>query len=140
RDATSVCDIRILDPAVGSGAFLLEALAQLDVRRAACRPDEGALARRRAIMRDNLFGVDVDPMAVRLAELRLWLALVSEDDAPWHEVLPLPNLDQNLRQGDSLLSPLDVAGAQLPGSGQRLRAVSERRVQYFASTGREKAE
>jgi hypothetical protein len=140
HDADAIRSVRILDPAVGSGAFLLEALAQLDARRAAVCPEERPLERRRAIVRDNLFGVDTDPMAVRLAELRLWLALVADDDASWQEVLPLPNLDQNLRQGDSLLSPLDIAGAaQLPGTGQRFRAVAERRAQYFAATGREKA-
>ena len=132
--------IRILDPAVGSGAFLLESLAQLDVRRAAATPDEPALDRRRAIVRDCLFGVDQDPMAVRLAELRLWLALVADDEAGWQDVLPLPNLDQNLRQGDSLLSPLDAAGVgSAPGAAVRIRAVAERRVEYFAATGRQKA-
>lgn len=140
QPAGAVRDIRLLDPAVGSGAFLLEALAQLDERRAAVDPNERPLERRRAIVRDCLFGVDQDPMAVRLAELRLWLALVADDDASWPDILPLPNLDQNLRQGDSLLSPLDAAGAeQFPSAGQRFRAVAEQRVKYFAATGREKA-
>ncbi len=131
--------IRILDPAVGSGAFLLEALAQLEQRRAALLPEERPVERRRSIVRDCLFGVDQDPMAVRLAELRLWLALVADDDSAGNLLQPLPNLDQNLRQGDSLLSPLDLAGAARFPSGQHLRAVAERRAQYFAATGREKA-
>lgn len=139
-DAAALRRLKILDPAVGSGAFLLEALAQLQVLRAQRIPGESALDRRRAIVRDNLFGVDQDPMAVRLAELRLWLALVADDDAPFEGVLPLPNLDQNLRQGDSLLSPLDVAaGVYVPGAASRLKAVAERRVEYFAATGRQKA-
>ena len=131
--------IRILDPAVGSGAFLLEALAQLEQRRAQLLPDERPLERRRAIVRDCLYGVDQDPMAVRLAELRLWLALVADDESPGEMLQPLPNLDQNLRQGDSLLSPLDLAGAARFPGGQHLRAVAERRARYFAATGREKA-
>jgi len=140
RDATAVRTLRVLDPAVGSGAFLLEALAQLDARRSTLDPGEPPRQRRRAIVRDNLFGVDQDPMAVRLAELRLWLALVTDDDAPWQDIAPLPNLDLNLRQGDSLLSPLDAAGgAHVPGSAARLRAVAERKAQYFAASGRDKA-
>jgi len=132
--------IRILDPAVGSGAFLLEALTQLERLRAERCPDETPALRRRAIVRDNLFGVDLDPMAVRLAELRLWLALVVGDDADWEHVAPLPNLDRNLRQGDSLLSPLDVArAAGAPGTTMRLQKVAEQRSAYFAATGREKA-
>src|SRR5262249_38701288 len=117
-----------------------EALAQIEAVRSAWFPDEHPLERRRAIVRDCLFGVDIDPMAVRLAELRLWLAIVAEDDAAWHGVLPLPNLDQNLRQGDILLSPLDLGAPVVPGNAARFRAVAERRVEYFAATGRRKAE
>jgi hypothetical protein len=141
RPREAVRELRVLDPAVGSGAFLLEALAQIEAVRGVWFPDEPPLARRRAIVRDCLFGVDQDPMAVRLAELRLWLALVAEDEGAWNEALPLPNLDQNLRQGDSLLSPLDLAPpSQVTGNAARLQAVAERRVEYFAATGRRKAE
>jgi len=140
KDADAVRAIRILDPAVGSGAFLLEALVQLEAVRAERCPDEPRASRRRAIVRDCLFGVDLDPMAVRLAELRLWLAMVTESDAAWDAVAPLPNLDLNLRQGDSLVSPLDLAGgAPAPALSRRLRAVAERRTEYFAATGRHKA-
>jgi hypothetical protein len=140
RDVEAVRTLRILDPAVGSGAFLLEALAQLERRRAAFNPGEPPQRRRRDIVRDNLFGVDQDPIAVRLAELRLWLSLVADDTASWHDVAPLPNLDLNLRQGDSLLSPLDVAGgAYVPAATGKLRAVAERKAQYFAASGRDKA-
>ena len=138
-DAAQIRRIRILDPAVGSGAFLLEALIQLERARAALCPGERPAERRRAIVRDNLFGVDLDPMAVRLAELRLWLALVVHEDTRLEEVAPLPNLDQNLRQGDSLLSPLDLAPSRPGAAAARIRAVAERRIEYFASTGREKA-
>jgi hypothetical protein len=138
REAAAVRAVRILDPAVGSGAFLLEALLQLERMRAGACPGERPATRRRAIVRDNLFGVDLDPMAVRLAELRLWLALVVDTEASLEEVAPLPNLDQNLRQGDSLLSPLDLARHQAPFARGRVRAVAERRDAYFAATGREK--
>lgn len=131
--------LRILDPAVGSGAFLLEALFQLERRRRELWLDEDPAERRRAIIRDNLCGVDIDPMAVRLAELRLWLALVADDAASAAQVAPLPNLDQNLRQGDSLLSPLDLARSASPTAhSHRLRQVAEQRVEYFAATGKEK--
>jgi hypothetical protein len=131
--------LRILDPAVGSGAFLLEALQQLERAAGPLRPGESAAARRRSIVRDHLFGVDADPMAVRLAELRLWLALVVDDDAAPADVAPLPNLDWNVRQGDSLLSPLDGGGWASAAPNGRLRAVAEHKARYFASSGREKA-
>lgn len=137
RDADALRRVRILDPAAGSGAFLLEALMQLEARRAALLPSEDRAARRRAIVRDCLFGVDADPMAVRLAELRLWLALVEHDDATWDRVVPLPNLDRNLRQGDSLYSPLDARGrpAATRPAAPAVRAVAEQRTAYFAATG-----
>jgi hypothetical protein len=138
RDAAGIRTLRVLDPAVGSGAFLLEALIQLERAREQLCPGERPAERRRAIVRDTLFGVDIDPVAVRLAELRLWLALVVDDDVRLEDVAPLPNLDQNLRQGDSLLSPLDVAAGPRSASPSRIAAVGERRVLYFGATGREK--
>ncbi len=131
--------LRVLDPAVGSGAFLLEVLHQLEHERGPLVPGESPAARRRAIVRDHLYGVDADPMAVRLAELRLWLAMVVDDDAAAADVAPLPNLDWNLRQGDSLLSPLDGAEWSPAGAAARLRAVAERKTRHYAASGREKA-
>ena len=99
--AVSICDnLTLLDPAVGSGAFLLGALERL----AAFEPDGGRRsARKRRILTRNLFGVDQNATAVRLAELRLWLAVIAADPAERMEtVKPLPNLDCLIRQGDSL--------------------------------------
>jgi hypothetical protein len=139
RDAEAVRRLRVLDPAVGSGAFLLEVLTALERAREATCPGERPAERRRAIVRDNLFGVDLDPMAVRLAELRLWLALLVDDDARLDDVAPLPNLDQNLRQGDSLLSPLSAARALHSPAAARVQAVAERRFAYFGATGSDKS-
>jgi methylase of polypeptide subunit release factors len=100
---TLLCEVTILDPAVGSGAFLLGALERL----AALRAGEASPAvLRRRILERNLFGVDLNPMAVRLAELRLWLAVIAVEEVLEPErVTPLPNLDGLIRQGDSLLDP-----------------------------------
>lgn len=103
--------LTVLDPAVGSGAFLLGALDELvALRRAA---GEGpALAVKRDVLAHSLFGVDVKLTAVRLAELRLWLALVAdEEETDLACIAPLPNLDGHVRQGDSLLDPLTLAAS-----------------------------
>ncbi len=95
--------ITILDPAAGSGAFLLGALQHL--ARLTKESGESPSAARRRVLARNLFGVDLDPMAVRLAELRLWLAVVAEDDSTDPSAVPpLPNLDAVVRQGDTLWS------------------------------------
>ena len=126
-------DITILDPAVGSGAFLLAALERLaDLRHAEAPPGE----LRRRILAHNLFGVDQNPMAVRLAELRLWLAVIAEERVAEPEaVLPLPNLDGVVRQGDSLLDPaasLARFGGRPTGSAAELRTL---RRAFIATSG-----
>ncbi len=92
--------VRLLDPAVGSGAFLLGALELLTAASG------GAVPARRRVMTTCLHGVDLNPVAVRLAELRLWVAVIEADPATTPEsVRPLPNLDGVIRQGDSLTDP-----------------------------------
>ncbi len=100
-------EVALLDPAVGSGAFLLGALERLTALRLPCGLSSTTL--KREILRRNLFGVDINPAAVRLAELRLWLAVIADDpaDRPEH-VAPLPNLDCLIRQGDSLADPVSL--------------------------------
>jgi hypothetical protein len=101
--------ITVLDPACGSGAFLLSALGVIE-RRWRSRAAEVPRDLRRRIIANSLYGVDLKPEAVRLCELRLWLAIVSGSDATIDEVEPLPNLDRNILQGNSLLSPTDFLG------------------------------
>jgi hypothetical protein len=120
--------LTVLDPAAGSGAFLLGALERLAEHRRRAG-DHAPQVRRRVLA--GIVGVDRDPMAVRLAELRLWLAVLAEEgDVPPERVAPLPNLDSLVRQGDSLLDPLEVLGATaLPGGpAASLRALREAAV------------
>ena len=130
----SVLDrLTVLDPAAGSGAFLLGALHLLSAARR-----ESPVRARRAVLGRNLFGVDVNATAVRLTELRLWLAVIEDDDAEDPaEVVRLPNLDSFVRQGDSLMEPLASGwGGRVPdGSGRTLAAL---RGRLLVATGREK--
>ncbi|HUR79552.1 MAG TPA: N-6 DNA methylase, partial [Thermoanaerobaculia bacterium] len=101
--------ITVLDPACGSGAFLLSALGVIE-RLWRERGDEVPSDLRRRIIANSLYGVDLKPEAVRLCELRLWLAIVAGSDAEIEDIEPLPNLDRNIMQGNSLLSPTDFLG------------------------------
>ena len=116
--------LTILDPAVGSGAFLLGALERLAELRHPAHPARA----KRAILRQSLFGVDRNAMAVRLTELRLWLAVVADERCAPERVAPLPNLDCLVRQGDSLADPVDSVGVILPDAshvgGLRRRAIA----------------
>ncbi|HEY6854218.1 MAG TPA: N-6 DNA methylase, partial [Gemmatimonadales bacterium] len=132
--------IAILDPAAGSGAFLLGALDELTALRCAAGETPRA-AVRRSVLAESLYGVDVMPTAVRLAELRLWLALVADDDtAALAHVAPLPNLDGHIRAGDALLDPLTVAatlggGRALIGTRAEVRRLGAARRRLFHLAG-----
>src|SRR5204863_4329399 len=128
--------LAILDPAAGSGAFLLGALDELVALRAAAGEPVTAALRRDVVAR-SLYGVDLNPAAVRLTELRLWLGLVADDDtADAAAVAPLPNLDGHVRQGDALPDPYTAAtalagNAPMPAARADLaRAAAARRALY----------
>ena len=101
---TALEGLRVFDPACGSGAFLVHAMERLVQLRVASGDRRPATAIRRHVLSASIFGVDVNPTAVWLCELRLWLSLVL-DHAPGDAggIPPLPNLDHNIRCGDTLL-------------------------------------
>lgn len=105
--------VRVLDPAVGSGAFPLGMLALLvGVRRALFRVGGVSIEQqtplvegwKRNFIRDCLYGVDIRREAIEIARLRLWLSLVVDADP--FEMEPLPNLDFKLMAGDSLIETI----------------------------------
>ncbi len=100
RSPAEIRDLRVLDPACGSGSFLIEAFRVLDAYWARQDPDdsdEGIRQRRTRILRENLFGVDLDPRAVEIAQLNLLLVAVDRRDL-------LPDLSKNIVVGNSLLA------------------------------------
>jgi len=123
--AGQILNLRVVDPAMGSAAFLVSACRYLArayeralVREDACREtdldDSDRAGFRRQIAQRCLFGVDLNPTAVQLARLSLWLATLAANR-------PLTFLDHRLVCGDSLLgaSPVDVARQPPAGSGRR---------------------
>ena len=58
---------------------------------------------KRQAIQESIYGVDIDPGAVDIAKLRLWLSLVVDED-DYHHIKPLPNLDYKIVCGNSLLS------------------------------------
>ena len=125
-------EAHILDPAVGSGAFLLAAqdvlvdiyiqcieyFQQLEQEGKGWELDsrtrdeleeinEGqggeSLYAKRTVILNNLYGVDIDQGAVEICKLRLWLSMVADIEDEPNEVEPLPNIDFNIRQGNSLI-------------------------------------
>ena len=103
RALEDVRALRILDPACGSGAFLVYALERLARLRLALGDTDSPSNVRRSVLRRSIFGVDSSPTAVWLCELRLWLsAVIDSDEHDPMRVAPLPNLDRQIRVGNSL--------------------------------------
>lgn len=104
--------IKVVDPACGSGAYLLGmlqelyALSQLLDRpdpRLGDDPKQREHKRKLWIIENNLYGVDIQQFATNTAMLRLWLTLLVEDTGAKPQ--PLPNLEYKIETGDSLLGP-----------------------------------
>ena len=102
-----ILELKVLDPAIGSGAFLVEACRQLSARlvdawnihgrpEALPEDDDELIHARRLIAQRCLYGVDRNPMAVDLARLSLWLATLAKDQE-------FTFVDHALRHGDSLV-------------------------------------
>ncbi|MFN9204475.1 MAG: Eco57I restriction-modification methylase domain-containing protein [Gemmatimonas sp.] len=95
--------LRVLDPACGSGAFLVHVLETLDRLRGQAGDPRSPHERRRQVLARSIFGVDRQPLAVWLCELRLWLSVaIASHETDVDRIAPLPNLDHHIRVGDSL--------------------------------------
>lgn len=93
-------DVKICDPAIGSGAFPMGLLRELYACRKSIEifEEDNAADIKRHIIQNNIYGVDIEKGAVDIARLRFWLALIIDEKEP----MPLPNLDFKIMQGNSL--------------------------------------
>ena len=117
---TTLKELAVVDPACGSGSFLVGMLHILDDLRDRANQglgrEESSFDRKKGIIGQNLYGVDVKEWACHVAELRLWLALVIDAEfspAELHlrdEPL-LPHFSFNIRCGDSLVQ--EISGMNL---------------------------
>ena len=146
-------DVKVCDPAIGSGAFPMGVLnvlyhARLLLYGFTKPTQEFSPANvKREIIQNNIYGVDIEQGAVDIARLRFWLALVVDETQPE----PLPNLDFKIMQGNSLLEQfegLDLSDL-LPKKNKgemmlvfdeesQLQAIlHEKQLRYFSTTDHE---
>ena len=155
--------VRVCDPAVGSGAFLLGAIQEIVALRRGILFSQRSYVEphefyqtvsdwKRRTIENSLYGVDINPEAVEICRLRLWLSMVLDMDDPpepnsdW----ALPNLDFQIVAGDSLVdrvagvtfkeswpTPKSLQlGMELQGSLQRLETNIAQRRREFERTHR----
>ena len=100
-------NVKICDPAIGSGAFPMgllnellrcrEALSTFNFQFSTFNSTRSQL--KKSIIQNNIYGVDIEKGAVDIARLRFWLSIVVDEE----EASPLPNLDYKIMQGNSLI-------------------------------------
>ncbi len=99
----ALSDIRIADPAVGSGAFPLGMINEIVRARQILAVHTGSKTTPYQLklhaIQENIYGVDLEPGAVEICQLRLWLSLIVDETIPH----PLPNLNYRIMQGNSLI-------------------------------------
>lgn len=104
-------EIKVCDPAVGSGAFLVGMMAEIIRLRNTLTSylengDRSIYGFKHHAIQNSLYGVDIDPGAIEIAKLRLWLSLIV-DEQDIRQIKPLPNLDYKIMQGNSLLEEFE---------------------------------
>ncbi len=126
-----LADITICDPAVGSGAFPVGIMSEIVKARTVLttfienKAGRTSYDFKRRCIEHSLYGVDIDPGAVEIAKLRLWLSLVVDED-DINNIKPLPNLDYKIVCGNSLLG--------YPYRPMGLDRIEELKAQFFNET------
>ncbi len=157
-------DIRVADPAVGSGAFPLGMLNEI-VRarqnisaymsitmnpydtRMMYQLDRSPHKLKYETIKNCIFAADIDPSAVDIAQLRLWLSLVIDDEINpnaknWidghTDPLPLPNLESNIICGNSLIDEFEgvklIKESDLFGDGEYQVSINQSRYETLVKT------
>ena len=140
-------NLSVVDPACGSGAFLVGMLNVVsDIYRMIYKHIENNMsdfALKNRVIQYSLYGVDVMPWAIHAAELRLWLQLIVETDFKKEELKQyplLPNLNLNLRVGDSLVQEIGGISFNLRTNNlkehlkKKLEALKQEKRKYFENS------
>lgn len=136
RSPKEAARLKILDPACGSGSFLLRAFERIcehyvswftahpsEQQKQFCYTDVNGDLRlttglKRSILTNNIFGVDIDPQAVEVTQMSLYLQVLEGENTQTlqsdHRLFPsetyLPDLDDNIKFGNSLIEPSVLRG------------------------------
>lgn len=112
---TALREVKICDPAIGSGAFPMGLLNELWRCREAIEETSSRVELKKEIIENNIYGVDIEKGAIDIARLRFWLSIVVDAEEPD----PLPNFDYKFMQGNSLIESFE--GFDLSHISDRLR-------------------
>lgn len=111
---TALDDLKVLDPACGSGAFPIGMLQLLVRVYERLEPRFDGYKAKLQIIEKNIYGVDIEPMAVEIARLRTWLSIIVDEESDSKKIKPLPNLEFKFVCANSLID-LDQSGSNAFG-------------------------
>jgi type I restriction-modification system DNA methylase subunit len=112
-------ELKVLDPACGSGAFPIGMLQLLVRVYERLEPRFDTYKAKLQIIEKNIYGVDIEPIAVEIARLRTWLSIIVDEESDSKKIKPLPNLEFKFVCANSLID-LDQNGTSAFGDDQEL--------------------
>lgn len=136
-------EITVVDPACGSGAYLLGMMQELlGCENLLYNPQLIDTSRSQydmklRIIKRNVYGVDIDRFGVNIAMLRLWLSLIVDYEGPG-DPPALPNLDFKIACGDSLLGPNPDPYQPTLLQASLAQEIAELKAQYLEARGEDK--
>jgi hypothetical protein len=147
-------DIKIVDPAVGSGAFPVGMMNEIVKARSILTiyfQENEQIERtnynfKRQTIENSLYGVDIDQSAVEIAKLRFWLSLIV-DEREISKIKPLPNLDHKIMCGNSLLEEFEgiklfdekLLGSFKEDKKHKIQGINEQIIDLKAQLSRSKS-
>lgn len=157
-------EIKICDPAVGSGAFpvgmMNEIIKARTILLSILKKTKTDYELKRETIENSLYGVDIEPSAVEITKLRFWLSLIV-DEEDMNNIKPLPNLENKIMCGNSLIEefegiklyidPTEIKGAKdrqltldkiiekkVKKSEQKLKELRQKQKEFFDEENRTK--
>ncbi len=132
-------DVKICDPAIGSGAFPMGLLHEIYHLKIPIEDQKGLKAKspadlKKHIIEESIYGVDIDSGAVDIARLRFWLSLVVDEIAPQ----PLPNLAFKIVCANTLIPLGNYHGINIAGASEIVNDIAKVREKYFDANKEDK--
>ncbi|MCK5111694.1 MAG: Eco57I restriction-modification methylase domain-containing protein [Arcobacteraceae bacterium] len=136
-------NIKVLDPAIGSGAFPMGVLHEIVELRRQLGDDKKLVDLKKEIIENCIYGIDIEQSAVEIAKLRFWLSIVVDEETP----TPLPNLFYKIMVGNSLIETIngfdpfdDKQDQGLFGDDYKLDVLQDKLHEYYREWNESKKE
>jgi hypothetical protein len=137
RIESLLSDLKIVDPACGSGAYPLGMLQLLTKTWLRISPSKSKYELKFEILKNNIYGIDIEPMAIEISRLRAWLSLIVDEKG--NEIVePLPNLDFKFVSANSLMPLAEASQISFFDNDELEGKLQKIRITYFQTSDLEK--